>query len=150
MRKCVQKSLCVDPLPHSLVINRTAIQTLPLYTIISAPTPVSNDTVDFPWGNYPVWQDKLIPVHHNWASLAIYSKKKKQYLLTRAGTWMPCIARIQIESYIPATACIFRLSWRLLPKLKHLLDTCFKTLLLLPTLQHLKRMLRQVCGCVHA
>lgn len=107
--------------------NRTAIQTLPLYTIISVPTLVSNDTVDFPLENYPVWQDKLIPVHHNWASLAIYSKKKKQYLLTRAGTWMPCITRIQIECYIPATACIFTLSWRLFPKLKHLLDTHFKT-----------------------
>lgn len=57
--------------------NRTAIQTLPLCTIISAPTPVSNDTVDFPWGNYPIWQDELIPVHHNWAFLAIHSEKKK-------------------------------------------------------------------------
>lgn len=56
--------------------NRTAIQTLPLYTITSTPTPASNDTVDFPWGNYPVWQDTLIPVHHNWASLLYIARRK--------------------------------------------------------------------------
>jgi hypothetical protein len=85
-----------------------------MYTIISATTPASNGTVDFPWGNYPIWQDKLIPVHHNWALLAIYSKEKKQYLLTRAGTWMPCIAGIQIECYLlllPFYSCCYDVSF---------------------------------------